>query len=74
MGAVRARKESPELVPKWEKLIKLVLKRQVGKARQSPFAQELGGNVGLVVTAHSYDTEHVCSCPQLVWEPTLGMS
>ena len=62
MGVVRAGKESPELVLKWEKLIKTVLNRRMGlwwmeKAHQSPFARELGGKARLVVTAHSYNAE-----------------
>lgn len=59
MGVVWAVKESPELVLKWEKLIKTVLSRRMGprrmgKVHQNPFTQELGGKARLVVTAHSY--------------------
>lgn len=56
MGVVWAVKESPELVLKWEKLIKTVLSRRMGprrmgKVHQNPFTQELGGKARLVVTA-----------------------
>lgn len=46
MGAVRARKESPELVSKWEKLIKLLLKRQGGKPVRVPSHKSLEATSG----------------------------
>lgn len=54
MGVVRAGEESPELVPTWQKHIRPMLSRWVGKACQSLLLRVSKGRP--VVTVHRVDT------------------